>query len=349
MPNPLIALLLGAILTAVILLVFWPERGLYWRWKQVNQRTKRVLIEDTLKHMQDYSFQGKQPTITSLAGALNISTSQAVEIITHLQTMNLIEMRGENFSLTEAGRDYALRVIRAHRIYERYLADQTGFEESEWHTRANLLEHSLSSEEVEELAQQLGNPSHDPHGTPIPTAEGEIVFYKNAIPLTQLESNTLAHIVHMKDEPEAVYAQLVAEGLQIGQEIRMIEASPERLHFWTNGSEHVLAPLLASNIDVVRVEEKRDTVDLPGQPLTELKPGQSATVVSLSPRIRGVERRRLMDLGLLQGTNIEVVMESASGNPIAYRIRGAVIALRKKQAQLINVCPDISECSESRS
>ncbi len=343
MSNPLIALSLGAALTALVLLIFWPERGLYWRWKRVNQRTEQVLIEDALKHMQDYAFQGKLPTIRSLAGSLNVSTSQAFEVITHLQTLNLLEMQGENFSLTEAGRKYALRIIRAHRIYERYLADQTGFEESEWHTRANLIEHHLSAEEVEALAQQLGNPSHDPHGTPIPTTDGKIVFYKNAIPLTQLEPNTLAHIVHMKDEPEAVYAQLVAEGLHIGQEIRLVETSSQRLNFLTNGSEHVLAPLLASNIDVVAVEEKHKVEKLPGQSLTKLKPGQSAQVVGLSPRIRGVERRRLMDLGLLPGTTIEVEMESVSGNPIAYRIRGAVIALRKNQAALIKVCPDRSE------
>lgn len=344
MPNSFITLLIGAVLIILGIVVFWPESGLYWRLKRVNQRTKRVLIEDTLKCIHNSSFEGKKTTLASLAGKLNINTGQVLEIITHLQTLKLVEIQGENFSLTEAGRDYALRIIRAHRIYERYLADQTGFEETEWHTRAHISEHYLSSEDVEYLAQQLGNPSHDPHGTPIPTPDGEIVYYQNAFPLTQLEPNVAAQIVQMQDEPEAVYAQLVAEGLQVGQEIHLVESSPERLQFWTNGSEHVLAPLLASNIDVVRIEEKREAVVQPGQPLTDLKPGQSAEVVSLSPRIRRVERRRLMDLGLLQGTKIEVVMESASGNPIAYRIRGAVIALRKKQAALINVYPDKAEC-----
>lgn len=343
MSNPLIALLVGAALIALGLLLFWPEKGLFWRWKQIYRRTERILTEDALKHIHDYAFQGKEPSVRTLAGTLNISTNQAVEIITQLQNMNLITMQGDNFCLTETGHKYALRIIRAHRIYERYLADQTGFEETEWHIRANLLEHYLNPEEVEDLAQKLGNPSHDPHGTPIPTTDGKIVFYKNAIPFTQLEPNTLAHIVHMKDEPEAVYAQLVAEGLQIGQEIRLVEITPQRLYFWTNGDEHSLAPLLASNIDVVRVEEKSEYIELPGQSLTDLEPGQSAKVISLSPRIRGKERRRLMDLGLLPGTNIEVVMESASGNPIAYRIRGAVIALRKNQAELIKVCPDKSK------
>ncbi len=346
MTNPLTALLLGAALTIIGLLIFWPEKGLYWRWKRISQITDRVLVEDALKHIQDLAFEGKKPSIQTLVGTLNVKTSQVISIITHLQNMNLINLEGKDFTLTEKGREYALRIIRAHRIYERYLADQTGFEESEWHSRAHLLEHQLNPEEVEELANQLGNPRYDPHGTPIPTSTGEIQYYKNAVPLPQLEPNVPAQIVQIKDQPEVVYAQLIAEGLQVGQEIRLVESSPQRLHFWTNGNEHILAPLLASNIDVIPIEQDNKEIKLPGLPLTNLKPGQTAKVIGLSPRMRGVERRRLMDLGLLPDTSITVEMESASGNPIAYRIRGAVIALRKKQAELISVCLDQRDCDE---
>jgi len=101
---------------------------------------------------------------------------------------------------------------------------------------------------------------------------------------------------------------------------------------------------LANNIAVVPVAEQPEAEAVPGEPLTNLKPGQEAEVVEVSPRIRGAERRRLMDLGLLPGTTIEVEMASAGGDPIAYRVRGAVIALRKSQAKLITVCPEMGEC-----
>ena len=340
MPDPLLSLLIAGALVAVGAFVFWPERGLYWRWQRTNKMTDRVLIEDALKHLQDRDMHGQKPSLESLAGVLNVSTNQATEVISDLESHHLIDIQGAAFKLTPTGREYALRIIRAHRIYERYLAEQTGFEEAEWHPKANQLEHQLSPEEVERLAYQLGNPTHDPHGDPIPTTDGTVVYRKDRTVLTNLPSDTLARIVHLEDEPEAVYDQLVAEGLHVGQEVRLLEISPQRVRFWAGDDEHILAPILAANIAVIPVAEEPKAKETQGEPLTNLKPGQEAQVMALSSRIRGVERRRLMDLGLLPGTTIEVEMASAGGDPIAYRIRGALIALRKSQAQLISVSSD---------
>ena len=65
--------------------------------------------------------------------------------------------------------------------------------------------------------------------------------------------------------------------------------------------------------------------------------GQEATVVDISAACRGLERRRLLDLGIVPGTVVRAELQSAGGDPIAYRIRGAMIALRKDQADLIYV------------
>ena len=344
MPDPLISLIIAAAITALGLLIFWPERGVFWRWQRTQQMSTRVLREDALKHIHQCEIHNDKPSVKSLAGALDISANQVAEVIEDLQSHELLQIDGTDFRLTPAGRDYALRIIRAHRLYERYLAEETGFEESEWHTRAHELEHRLSPEDVEALALRLGNPTHDPHGDPIPTADGVLVYPHERIPLTNLVPNTPGRIIHLEDEPEMVYAQLVAEGLHIGQEVRLLEVSPQRVRFWTADEEHILAPIMAANISVVPVAEEPQAEELPGQPLTSLEPGQEAQVLGLSPRIRGAERRRLMDLGLLPGTTIEVEMASAGGDPIAYRIRGAVIALRKSQAQLISVCPAGDNC-----
>jgi DtxR family Mn-dependent transcriptional regulator len=72
--------------------------------------------------------------------------------------------------------------------------------------------------------------------------------------------------------------------------------------------------------------------------LSGLKPGERTRVVSLSPACRGPERRRLLDLGFVPGTLVEVEMVSPGGDPTAYRVRGTVIALRREQAGLIRVC-----------
>ena len=342
MADPLVSLLIAGAVTALGLFIFWPDRGPFWRWQRARDVTERVLSEDALKHIQQCEFHGERPSVKSMAGALNISPNQVTDVVFRLESHGLLQMEGIKFQLTESGREYAMRVLRAHRLYERYLAEATGFEESEWHQRADIIEHKLSSEEVAALAIQLGNPTHDPHGHPIPTASGDLVYH-NGKPLPTTQIDQTYRIVEIEDQPEVVYAQLVAEGLHPGMEIRLIENSPQRVRFWAGDEEHVLAPIMATNVEVVQVETETEEVEQPGEPLSGLKPGETANVLNISPRIRGVERRRLMDLGFLPGTTIENEMTSAGGDPVAYRVRGAVIALRKSQAELINVCRESGE------
>ncbi|MGD2089034.1 MAG: FeoA family protein [Candidatus Aminicenantes bacterium] len=75
------------------------------------------------------------------------------------------------------------------------------------------------------------------------------------------------------------------------------------------------------------------------EPLVNLKTGEKGRVMYLSSMCRGPERQRLIALGVLPGTVIQVEMASPFGDPVAYRIRDAVIGLRKEQAQLIRVIP----------
>ena len=337
MYNPLFALVAAVILVTVGILVFSPERGLFWKWQRTRQMTERVLREDALKHIYHCENHNETASLDSLAGALSISTNQAAEVVEALQHLELLKTEGAKFKLLAAGRNYALQVIRAHRLYERYLADETGYDEVDWHEKAHEYEHHLSPEDIEALAARLGNPTHDPHGDPIPMSDGTMIYPEERVALADLSIDTLARIVHLEDEPEAIYAQLVAEGLYVGQEIRLLEVSTQRIRFVAEEEERVLAPVFAANIAVIPLSEEPTMENLPGYPLSEVPVGSEAEVVALSARIRGVERRRLMDLGILPGTNIEVEMTSASGDPTAYRVRGAVIALRKSQAALINV------------
>jgi DtxR family Mn-dependent transcriptional regulator len=223
-------------------------------------------------------------------------------------------------------------------LWERFLQEETGYHEGEWHRQAEEQEHALSAEELEALTHTLGNPSHDPHGDPIPTAEGQIAPYRG-ISLNELALNTPAQIVHIPDEPKMVAAQITAEGLIPGMVLRVADRSPLRIVFWINGEEHLLAPLVAANIAVVPLPAERRQPPPTGEPLWSLKTGQKGEVVMLSPRCRGPERRRLMDLGILPGTVIEADLKSPSGDPTAYRIREALIALRKEQAEWIRIKP----------
>ena len=339
MPDPLIALLVAGAVVLLSLGLFLPKSGLVPRWRRAQRNNERVLYEDALKHIQRGETHGDPANLHSLAGALNISVNQAADILDKIQALNLVRIEGNAFRLTPEGREYALRIIRAHRLWEQYLAEETGFTEAEWHDQAEQYEHLLTANEAQALASQLGNPLYDPHGDPIPTIAGEFKPHQGK-PLTSMEVDAPLRIVHIEDEPDAIYAQLVAEGLHAGMEGRILEKSPQRVRFFAGGDVHLLAPIVAGNISVLPVSQEPVERREEGQPLHELKAGQQGTVLSLSPRIRGAERRRLMDLGILPGVAIEAAFTSPSGDPTAYLVRETLIALRKEQARSILIASD---------
>lgn len=336
MSNPLLTLLTGGFLMFILLVLFWPDSGLVSRWRQMRRMSNRVLLEDALKHLHKSAVRGQRPNLQSVAGELQINVNQAAELIDGMEKQGLVVLSNGDLRLTAAGRDYALHVIRAHRLWERYLADETGFNETEWHEQADYYEHLLTRDRADALSAQLGNPTYDPHGDPIPTAAGEMKPHGGQ-PLTALELDQPARIVHIEDEPEAVYAQILAEGLYPGMEVRVVEAAPQRIRFWANNDEHLLAPLVAANISVLPCPQEEVAQPAGAEPLSALNPGQTGQVINISPRCRGPERRRMLDLGILPGTLIQAEMNSPSGDPTAYRVRGALIALRKEQAAYINI------------
>ena len=143
--------------------------------------------------------------------------------------------------------------------------------------------------------------------------------------------------MHIEDEPEAVYAQLIAEGLALNMRLRVVSKSSERIQLEAEGEDHVLAPVVAANLSVVPIEATEAGPAGAGENLAALLPGQRAVVTEIAPSCRGLTRRRLLDLGVLPGSTVEAEMQSPGGDPTAYRIRGALIALRREQAELIQI------------
>jgi len=334
------ALSVAAGLLALTAVFLWPERGIWARWQHTRHINERVQSEDALKHIYKCEMKGRRPTLESIAGVIHANLDNTAELLSDMESNKLVSILDGEIHLTPAGREAALHIIRAHRLWERYLAEETGFEEAEWHGRAERLEHALTPAQVDELANQLGNPAYDPHGDPIPTATGQLVSHGGQ-PLTKLPLDTPGRIVHLEDEPAIVYAQLVAEGLYPDMPVRIIEISDERVRFWANGDEHLLAPMLAANISVVAEPVTAQEIEEPLSPdndtLNRLPIGQVAEVVGIANRCRGAERRRFMDLGILPGTQIRAEMRSPSGDPTAYIIRDALIALRQEQANMIHI------------
>ena len=332
-------LLLAAALAAALALLLWPGRGFLRRWRRLEGLRERILLEDGLKHLYDCEYHRRTASVASLAGALEVPRSRAAAVLIRLESLGLVSTLEHGMALTRDGREEALRMVRIHRLWERYLAERTGVSRSRWHEEAERREHHLSVEETERLSQEMGHPAYDPHGDPIPTAEGEVPP-PQTVPLPALEEGELARIEHVEDEPQEVYRQLTEAGLYPGTRVQLVGIGEEEVQLVADGRTHSLPPVVAGNVFVHPVDG-----EMPGpyDSLDDLARGERARVVRISPACRGLERRRLLDLGLLPGTEVLVEMVSPTGDPVAYQVRGATVALRRRQAGQIQVERELPE------
>lgn len=335
--DPGRALLWFAGIAALLAFTLWPRRGAVARIAGLLRLSERVRIEDALKHLYTTESSGIPASVESLAGALEISRGRAARLAGRLTMLQLARVEGGRLLPTEEGRAYALRIVRFHRLWERYLADRTGIHPVEWHDLAERREHTMSPAEADTLAARMGDPRFDPHGDPIPTPTGEVPPPTGAT-LNTLQPGDVATIVHLEDEPPEVFQRLVSEGLSPNMQVRILETPPGEIHFQGDGREHVLDLVQAANVTVRPVDTPDEASIETGFPtLADVQPGASATVRQLAPACQGPQRRRLLDLGVVPGTVIQAEFRAAGGDPVAYRIRGALIALRRHQAEWIQV------------
>jgi len=331
--NPVTALILFFTFSALLYVLLRPVKGWFWILKKNFNSNEKVIIEDILKQLYHFENSGNKVDMKTLVQVLDFNNNRIVEAIKKMTINDLIYFESDVLKLTQTGREYALRIVRVHRLWERYLADRTGFSKTEWHDRAELMEHQLSHEETEKLAAHLGNPKFDPHGDPIPTRTGKMAKV-NGVELPLLAVNTIGRITHIEDEPEVIYKQILAENIHIGSFIRVTENNATRIVFESEGEEFKLAPIVAANLTVAPIEKEVVLEDNIAR-LSSLKEDESAKIIGISKESRGESRRRLLDLGFVKGADIKIDILNPLGEPHAYLIKGTSIALRKNQASKI--------------
>ena len=220
--------------------IFWPRAGLATLARRQWVRRRRELFEDALKHILAWEGRGENATRESLAGALEISQRRTLGLITRMEAHGLVQTVTGGIRLTPVGERLALHVVRAHRLWERYLSDDAGVPISRLHQAAEKAEHHLSAEKLDALEAHLGHPRHDPHGDPIPAADGSFSPL-DAVSLVEWPSHKTARIVHIEDEPDIIFQQILAADLRPGKAVRIIENDPQRLVVSDGEQEHRLA------------------------------------------------------------------------------------------------------------
>ena len=155
---------------------------------------------------------------------LSVSSASVTEMLRRLKELGLVEYeRYRGASLTEEGHAEALRLVRRHRLIEAFLLDQLGYSWEEVHEEAEKLEHAVSDRFTERLAELLGHPDHDPHGDPIPAADGTLEP-DGSFPLVAAAVGQRVLIARVGHETSALLTYLGERGLVPGRLLRVEEA-----------------------------------------------------------------------------------------------------------------------------
>lgn len=183
-------------------------------------------VEDYLKAVYRLTEDGVAASTNAIAEELAVAAPSVSGMVKRLAEQGLLEhVPYRGVTLTRAGRREALRVVRRHRLIEAYLVQFLGYTWDTVHDEAERLEHAVSDDLVARMAESLGNPRFDPHGDPIPTAEGRMQVRKT-VPLAEVEVGASVTIVQVDSEDGDRLRWLAEQGLVPGAIVKVVDHQP---------------------------------------------------------------------------------------------------------------------------
>jgi DtxR family Mn-dependent transcriptional regulator len=209
-----------------------------------------VAVQDYLKAIYVLESAGERVTTSALARRMGVSAPSATAMTKRLDELGLVErVPHRGVALTEAGKRGALEVVRHHRLLERYLVDRLGLTLDEVHAEAELLEHALSEELEAKIDEELGFPTHDPHGDPIPDRELRLVHGESRT-LLDLEPGARGSIARVPDGDSELLRYLGELGLIPDASVEMVALAPfgGPVTVRTSSGDHAISRELADRI-----------------------------------------------------------------------------------------------------
>jgi DtxR family Mn-dependent transcriptional regulator len=184
-------------------------------------------VEDYLKVIHAFEERAEGEITTSrLAERLGVSASSVSGMVRKLCELGLLEHpRYGGIAFTDTGRRVALGVVRRHRLIESYLVAELGYGWDEVHDEAEVLEHAVSDRLLDRIADRLGQPTHDPHGDPIPSKDGRIAPW-DALRLSTVVLGARGELVRVDDGDPGMLRHLTAEGIALGARLELLERAP---------------------------------------------------------------------------------------------------------------------------
>jgi DtxR family transcriptional regulator, Mn-dependent transcriptional regulator len=183
-------------------------------------------VEDYLKAIYRLSPEGRPASTSEIAHLLALSAPSVTGMVKRLSEHGLLEhIPYRGVQLTDEGRRAALRMVRRHRLIEAYLVEFLGYSWDTVHEEAERLEHAVSDALVERMAGALGHPAVDPHGDPIPTADGSV----HELACTALSDVPVGETVEIsrvhESQPERL-RYIASLGLRPGVQVTVLDRQP---------------------------------------------------------------------------------------------------------------------------
>ena len=187
----------------------------------------QTVVEDYVKVIYAHTEWQDSPITTSvLAAKLGLAASSVTEMVKKLSAQGLVtHVPYGAVTLTAEGNSLALRMLRRHRLIETWLVKQYGYGWDEVHDEAEVLEHSVSDRLLDAIDEQLGNPTRDPHGDPIPASDGSIV-QPAALLLRDAPEGATGTIVRISDTDPILLRHLEAESITVDREVTVLGRKP---------------------------------------------------------------------------------------------------------------------------
>lgn len=181
-------------------------------------------VEDYLKTIYGHTeWQSAPITPSVLAARLRIAPSSVTEMVKKLAASGLLRhVPYGPLTLTPAGLFQATAVVRRHRLIETWLVREMGYHWDEVHEEAEILEHSISDRLLDAMDARLGHPAHDPHGDPIPAADGSIAR-EPAILLAAADVGYSGRVLRISDRDSAILRDLAADSIGPGSALSVVE------------------------------------------------------------------------------------------------------------------------------
>jgi len=212
-------------------------------------------VEDYLKTIFTLEAEGNKATTTQIADALDVSSASATNMVKRLSKMGLVDYESyKGASLTSSGKKIALEIVRHHRLLELYLLEVMGYSWDEVHEEAEKLEHHISERFEDKIAKLLDDPTHDPHGDPIPTKDG-LMPEMDAEPLIDAEANHEYIVNRVKDQDPELLRYLEKIGLLPGVKVTIKEKAPFNgpITLLIEDTEQAIGNDVARNIFVAKI------------------------------------------------------------------------------------------------